>query len=603
MNHLNEQVQKLLTNQRQSEAFSSSGHCVVQAGPGSGKTATLTLKIMKVLTENPSPFTGLACLTFNNEAVLEFKRRLRLLGMPTRPNIFLGTVHSFCLSAVIKPFIYLYRDNIPKEIKVAPSAVQNNLKEHVYSELGFSENISAFKTRFDTYRRTVINRNHTEWKQKDEEIANAIELYEDLLHKQGFLDFDDLILFALELIENQPFVRKCLSARYQWFFVDEYQDLGYPLHRIVLSLLENTESKVFAVGDPDQSIYGFTGASPIYLEELSRREDIQTVQLNVNYRCGQKIIDSSETVLQPPTPRLYKSNRSSDEPGEITFILKRDGFESQIHNIVNNIFPKTKEAGYSLRNTAILYIDKNDGAVITQVLDTYGIEYSGSKDNRYQRSKITRWIEDLAYWCVVSSENDTIRFQELYEGWRWLLLNTGSISNDNSELILNQMFYRAVIELKNGNLPFTEWLLRLDESLQLQRHIAQLHTYPDEVEAYKSLQEACKSGCALVHCSVSEFAGFNVESNCVQLNTLHSSKGLEFDVVIIPGLEEGRMPSFGASNPESLKEARRTFYVALTRARHLVYLLYSGWYTNRFGKVYRNGPSSFLKELDQSISH
>ena len=145
-----------------------------------------------------------------------------------------------------------------------------------------TETYSRFKSRFDVMRRVITDRTCEQWS-KDKECASVIEYYEELLHGDGYLDFDDIILLSLRLIESQPFVRKCIAASYPWFVIDEYQDLGYPLHRIVTTLLDHANIKVFAVGDSDQSIYGFTGANPKYFRELATRSDVTEIALNLHY--------------------------------------------------------------------------------------------------------------------------------------------------------------------------------------------------------------------------------------------------------------------------------------------------------------------------------
>lgn len=237
MSYLEQEVQKLMRDDKQWEAYLCDENCVVQAGPGSGKTATLTLKIMRLLNESIIPPRGLACLTFNNEAVREFKTRLKLLGLSHRPNIFLGTVHSFCLACVIKPFSKLFRPDLPQPLRVASEDIQARYIQKAMDRLGIRIPYYQFRLPMDRYRRNHLDRNNRDWLD-NEEYARAIEEYESILRKNGYLDFDDLILIALEMIGKEQHVRTCLSAKFPWFIIDEYQDLGYPLHRIVVTLLD-----------------------------------------------------------------------------------------------------------------------------------------------------------------------------------------------------------------------------------------------------------------------------------------------------------------------------------------------------------------------------
>lgn len=601
MTYLEQELAKLMKNERQRDAYLSDSHCVVQAGPGSGKTATLTLKIMRLLSESISPPRGLACLTLNNEAVREFKNRLKKLGLQARKNVFLGTLHSFCLSSVIKPFGKLFRSDLNFPLLIAPESIRRDYLQKAMDYVGVTESPGQFQTRFARYRRTYLDRTSPQWL-RDEECAQSIEKYESLLHANGYVDFDDLILVALNLIETEPFVRKCLSARYHWVVIDEYQDLGYPLHRIVLSLMKEIDIKIFAVGDPDQSIYGFMGANPRYLQELAARPEVESIQLELNYRCGQKIIDGSEVILSLPTPRNYKSSRGDSEPGEVFFVERSGGLEDQVNTIVNEILPKLRQAGYEPKETAILYLDHNDAKTIVKALDEAGIKYAGERDQRYRRTPVTRWIEDLAQWCCGIRGKDGIRFQDISNFWI-RLHNDAKIIITDEELLRNKCsFLNILSNLQKRETPLIQWLSELNKNLLLRKLLSSLKESPEEKEAFDSILSACEDGKPLNDFVVADLAGCGPNANRISLTTLHSSKGLQFDVVIIPGLEEGRLPSWSvAESIPALNEARRTFYVGFTRARHLVYILYSGWYQNLWGRTFTDGPSRFVLELQNVL--
>lgn len=449
MSYLQEEIGKLFENERQREAYLYDDHCVVQAGPGSGKTATLTLKIMRLLAEKIQPPSGLACVTFNNEAVREFKNRLKILGLQRRTNIILGTVHSFCLGAVIIPFAKIFRKDLPFPIQVASDEIIGRCLQKAMDQVGVNVRPSDYKKRFDEYRRTHLYRQTPNWYSDDEERAYVIEHYEMLLRQKGYLDFDDMVLISLNMIENEPFVRQCLHARCPWFVIDEYQDLNYPLHRMVLNLMDKTNMKIFAVGDPDQSIYGFTGANPQYLQELSKRKDVKSIQLKLNYRCGQKIIDGSEIILSPSTPRNYKSSRGEVDSGIINFIQRSGGLEDQVITIVEEILPKIEAAGYEPKDIAILYIDKHDAKILIQALDDYGIKYAGERDQRYLRTPITRWIEELAQWCCGIRGKDGVRFKDILNFWIRLLNDVGQQITEKNFLIHLKIFLTSFLLYNN----------------------------------------------------------------------------------------------------------------------------------------------------------
>ena len=600
MTYVQQELSRLMKDNKQREAYFCDENCVVQAGPGSGKTATLTLKIMRLLTEKVKPPRGLACVTFNNEAVREFKTRLRLLGMPRRPNIFLGTVHSFCLSCVIRPFAKVFRPDLPFPPRVASEHIRVRYLQKAMDKVGVRRAPRDFRFPFDKYRRTYLDRTDASW-HMDQELARTIELYESLLRKGGYVDFDDLVLIALDMIEKEAYIRRCLSARYPWFVIDEYQDLGYPLHRIVLNLLDSDAANIFAVGDPDQSIYGFTGANPKYLQELTEREGIVSVRLGLNYRSGQNIIDGAGVILAPDIPRSYRSSRGHDEPGEIYFHERPNGLEDQAGFIAEQILPQLLDAGYEPKEVAILYIDRNDASVIIKVLRDAGILYAGERDQRYRRSPVTRWIEDIAQWCCGIRGKNGIVFSDICNFWIRLLKDAGQRVAEDNELNLRRNCLRILTPLQNPEIPLNQWISSLDEGLYLRKLLSLNERAPDEIEAFSSMVSACSDDRSMIGSSLADLAGCGANANRICLTTLHSSKGRQFDVVIIPGLEEGRLPSFSATSDEALQEARRTFYVGFTRARDLVYLLYSGWY--QFGQyVFNKGPSRFVLELQETLN-
>jgi len=155
-----------------------------------------------------------------------------------------------------------------------------------------NENPKFVRTHFDKFRRSVLDRTSVAWLGSDRYAPLILE-YERLLEQAGKIDFDSMVLAGLALIKNHAWIRKVLKAKYPILVVDEYQDLGTPLHQIVMHFCFGGGIRLFAVGDPDQSIYGFTGANPSLMDELTEREDVEVVHLRLNYRCGKTIIVAS----------------------------------------------------------------------------------------------------------------------------------------------------------------------------------------------------------------------------------------------------------------------------------------------------------------------
>ncbi|MHB8064562.1 MAG: UvrD-helicase domain-containing protein, partial [Ruminiclostridium sp.] len=324
MSYYSEKLEQISKDELQLEAYNTQDNTVVIAGPGSGKTTILTLKIMRLLRENIKEPQGLACLTYSREAAREFEDRLKKLGYQKRRNIFLGTVHSFCISEILGNFAGLYDYGIPLPIKIIPDKEKKRIFEEVKKDLGIND--KYLKTGdMDKERTLSINGMSGVKVKSDEKILKVAEEYEKKIIAAGYVDYESIIVYSTKLLQEQEYVRKCLSAKFPWIVIDEYQDLGRPLHEMILSLFTQTDIKIFAVGDPDQSIYSFSGAIPDYLIELYNREDTIAIELKNNYRSNQDIVNGSELVLD--IKRNYKAATREDEAADFYFLSFKNGLE------------------------------------------------------------------------------------------------------------------------------------------------------------------------------------------------------------------------------------------------------------------------------------
>jgi DNA helicase-2/ATP-dependent DNA helicase PcrA len=590
-------AEDLRDNPGQWQVYESKGNCVVLAGPGSGKTKTLTIKLARMLSEDVRPPRGVACITYNTECAEELRRRLDALGIQESDNVYVGTVHAFCLKHIVLPFGRVGGLNLPPQVSVAAPGMQEQVFVDAFAQVfGNHRNPYGERPRMDKYRRTHIDRNTVAWRGDDAEMAQVIDTYEQMLRKRGLIDFDDMVLMGLHLIERHEWVRKTLRARFPILAVDEYQDLGVPLHRIVLSLAFSAGVRILAVGDEDQSIYGFTGARPELLVELSKMDGIETVRLPFNYRSGKAIVDASLVALGEKRGYTARSRHQST----IDVYHCPEGLKQQADLICTKLVPEAlrRRNGRELSDVAVLYLDKNDGDVIEAAAKQAGLKVIRTdKGAPYRKTRLIRWLEDCAAWCASGWRTGQPRLSALIR--TWLALNV-SPASDDARAKLRRALVSFLFAHRQPDLPVRIWLAEF-ESACLKDTLQREKTLSEEGEALKQLAAAVHEGGKFDALTVAGFGHQGGAPDHLNLITLHSAKGREFDVVLMMGMDQGRIPSWSAKTAEQKREPRRLFYVGLTRARHEVYMTYSGFTTDSHGRKHNDGPSEFLREVVERL--
>lgn len=597
MSYYTDKLEQVLGDPWQKKAYGTEDSTVVIAGPGSGKTTILTLKIMKLLNGHINEPQGLACLTYSKEAAREFKDRLKLLGYKKRRNVFLGTVHSFCISEILEKFADLYNYGLPFPIKIVPEKLSTKILNEIKTEMGILKKKYRMEA-INKERSLNINGISTIESESDPTAKKIGEEYEKRVFEAGYIDFESVILYSTKLIQEQEYVRRCLSAKFPWIVIDEYQDLGRPLHEMILSLFTQTDIKIFAVGDPDQSIYGFAGAVPDYLLELYSREDIISVELKNNYRSNQDIIDGSETVLN--ISRDYHAMTREGEPAVYRFITCNNGYPDQFNYFINSIIPECKEKGIPMEEIAVLLGTQNDCKALALMCMEKDVPYYILK-HTFDRSDFVQWMEKCALWIY---DKNKASFDELFEYWYELQV----MHRDNKYLSEKEILQMKMnlLDVLNGSVEqknnLKEWISYILRNLKVGDLLEKSEHMPDEKENLCKLYNEVSDD-KYKDYDTDKFSKIGKPENQITITTRHSSKGLEFEVIVMMGMDEEHFPSWAIKrNPNAILEENRICFVCVSRAKRVCILMNSETYIewNHYYKreeTKRYYPSRYIKQL------
>lgn len=588
----------------QKAAYDSNTNCAVIAGPGSGKTKTLVLKVAKILDEEIDDYQKVACITYSRQCCRELQQRFKKIGISLSENLYVGTVHSFCLSQIVSPLAHLVKSELPATYSIANEKQRNDSFESAKSRIGEAAKYCSFAT-MTNYRMSYLERDET-FNSNDILYANLVTNYEQFLRSNSLVDFDDLILITRKMIKDYAWIRDILKAKFPIIVIDEYQDLGKPLHEIVLLLVEHGV-KVIAVGDVDQSIYGFTGAHPELLLSLSERSDFEKVEMKLNYRSAQNIVNLSDGFVGAKKGVVaHNKNRVAT----IDYHLCPNGLEEQADEALKKALACVDLLeSRTLSDVAILYPDAKAGDIVAQKATERGLFYSRIDNNApYRKNPMTNFIEDCASWITFDwkEQDKSIYLNDLIKSFTVL---TRNFIEDIDSAVLN--FVKFLWSSKNiSHLITAEAFVSKLITEHFSVFVDELKTKDDFSEVLK-MQSSLKDDGELHNINLQMLGDNRDKSNKLNLITYHSSKGCEYDVVIAIGLDNGVFPrlvydftSYQWCYPadKELQEKRRLFFVALTRAKYDVHFLKSEYFLTSKGAKKYYGQSVFLDELDTKLN-
>ncbi|MEU6988517.1 ATP-dependent helicase [Streptomyces sp. NPDC046324] len=582
----------------QREAAWHQGNLVVLAGPGAGKTRTLVARIGYLLATT-SRHRSVAAITFTDTAAAEVGARLRRLGMSGGRRVASNTIHGFCLRHILRPYARFTDVVFPDQVTVSDDRQLKAWWEQAALDSRLGQVTDRDITNLNRQRRQLAAGEGPE--SFDPRYLETIARFQGLLDEHQALDFDAMTERALAVLRSSPQVRRMLAARFPHLVVDEYQDLGPVLHAIVLTLLDSGV-QITAVGDPDQMMFTFLGADARHLEELRQRTDFASRVLSVNFRSGARLIEAGLRVLG--TSHDYRPAPDREELGLITHTWVDGDLDAHAARAVA-IAQERISAGTLPEEVAVLYPGK--GPLLKYLkaeLDRTHLAYDAEKARKIPSGPITDFISDCTgrhlsgplpgAGARVAGAAQARTVMDLATLWHRRLIDAGLVIEEDTPRRLARRL-TALLDTPHTPAP-SDLAGTLLEDVCTALELDALAQASSDERDHTALDE-CRAACA-AGLTLAELAGGRSPGR-ITLTTYHSSKGREFDAVILPGLINKHVPYYGqyGLTDTELHIARRNFYVALTRARHEVVLLTGNFFTDAWGSVRHTSPSIFAMDV------
>ncbi|MFI2040897.1 UvrD-helicase domain-containing protein [Streptomyces bottropensis] len=582
----------------QREAAWHQGNLVVRAGPGAGKTRTLVARIGYLLATT-SRHRCVAAITFTDAAAAEVGVRLRRLGMPGGRRVSSGTIHSFCLRHVLIPYARLAGVPMPEAVTVCTEEQAREWWDEAALASGLGELRNADRTELGKQRKLLAA--GADPAQFNAVYLETIRHYQDLLLQHEAIDFDAMPERALDVLRTSPEALRMIAARFPHVVVDEYQDLGPVLHAIVLQFLA-AGVQITAVGDADQTMFGFQGADSRHLDSLERRVEFTSLPLSVNWRSGSALIAGGLRVLG--AARSYRAAPGREEPGLITHEAA-DG-DLDVHTSLAVATAQERiSSGTMPEEIAVLY--PGQGPLLDELkaaLESAGLAYDAEKARKIPPGPMADFISDCTGRRLtgplpgtsvpVSGARSARTLMDLATAWHRRRIDAGlAIEEDTPRRLARQLAeVLDAMPRPPATGPADPFLDRLVAALDLET-LAQASPDERDHSAVSGCRDAVVGGLTLA-----ELAGGRAPGRIV-LTTYHSAKGREFDIVILPGLVDKHIPYYGWSGPSEreMRIQRRNFYVAFTRARHEAVLITGTRHTDRWNETHSTCRSRFADDI------
>lgn len=588
-----------LNDQQKAAVLHEDGPLLILAGAGSGKTRVLTHRASYLISKKKVRAENLLLLTFTNKAASEMKVRIMSLSQ-TAPG-FAGTFHSFSVRVLridglkinIAPNFLIYNEDDKKE--AVKDILENlNLSPEAYHPNAIANQISEAKNEmlsplaFGEFVRT-------DWHEK---VFKVYVEYEKYLKEVGALDFDDLLLKTVDLLEKNTEIAEKWQRLLPFIFVDEWQDTNKIQYKLT-KLLVGPDKNLTAVGDASQSIYSWRGADFRNINNLMKDfPGIKVINLERNYRSTQNILTAANSIIAKNTSHPILSLWTNEGEGEKIKIYRAASELDEASFIINQI-DSLITRGYEFHDMAILYRTNAQSRVIEEALLHAGIPYTLVGGLKFYDRKEIKDI--LAFLRLLLNPKDRVSEKRalkigkrMYEKFKEY---SQTVDDQDAEKMTTLEILDAVTEKTNYLSKFAK---ESAENLMRLENIKELRSVATEFPKLADFLE----NVALVEAEQDEKGRIirgDSKKGKVTLMTMHAAKGLEFPVVFIVGMEEGLFPhSRSLFDINQLEEERRLAYVGITRAKRLLYLIYAGRRLY-FGQKASNPPSRFLIDIPENL--
>lgn len=625
-------------NPQQAEAvINTEGPMLIMAGAGSGKTKVLTCRVANLLQKGVRPYRILA-ITFTNKAAAEMRERVNNMSGPAAKDVWLFTFHAFCAR-----FLRMEIDKLPGyggNFAIYDTADSQNLIKQILKEMNLDDKRfqpSGILSRISNAKNALQDAAAFARQAGDfyeQKVADIYSRYEQKLQLNNALDFDDLLMLSIKLLQENKEVREKYQDRFDYLLVDEYQDTNHAQY-LLTKFLAAKHRNICVVGDADQSIYGWRGADIQNILDFEKDyPDAKVIKLEQNYRSTQIILDAANAVIENNTGRkpknLWTENKSGADIIYFQAVDERDEARFVIEQLQNLQRTENKKLG----DMAILYRTNTQSRIFEEMLIKSGISYNMVGGLKFYERKEIKDI--IAYLRVIFNPADSLSLLRIinvpkrgigdaslakiqaYAAANNVSLfeavsNAAAIDGLSSRFVsklddlagiifelMNLASEAPVEDLIDRVLRDTGYLEELENERtpQAQSRIDNLNELISVAQEFAASEEENNLENFLAHVAlVSDIDDTELGEDAITLMTLHSSKGLEFPVVFLVGMEEGLFPHARTLMDETeIEEERRLCYVGITRAKEKLFLSSTKMRTI-YGNTVTYPPSRFLQEI------